>query len=83
MGILAEIVEVVVPQTTSPNPAEIPPIVYGCLLHLLLRGFYFSPTQTEGTGATVGAKYLSAKTRTSTKPSERRRGHRSVRKHDV
>jgi hypothetical protein len=61
MGILAEIVEVVVPQTSLPNPTEMPAVVYGRLLHLLLRGFYFLPTQTEGTEATIGAKYPGAR----------------------
>jgi hypothetical protein len=56
-GISAEIVEDVVPQTSSPNPTEMPVVVYGCLLHLLLRGFYFSPTQMEDTWAAIGAKY--------------------------
>jgi hypothetical protein len=58
-GISAELVEAVVQQTSSLNPAEMPTLVYGRLLHLPLRGFYFSSTQTEGTGATVGAKYPS------------------------
>jgi hypothetical protein len=62
-GIPAEIVEVVVPQTSSPNPTKMPTIVYGRLLHLPLKGFYFSQTQMEGTGATVGAKYPSARRR--------------------
>jgi hypothetical protein len=60
MRILAEIVEVVVPQTTSPNPMEMPTLVYGRLLHLPLRGFYFSPPQMEDTGATIRVKYLGA-----------------------
>jgi hypothetical protein len=53
-GILTKIMEVVVPQTSSSNLVKMPTILYGCLLHLLLRGFNFSPTQMEGTGATVG-----------------------------
>jgi hypothetical protein len=53
--------EVVVPQTSSLNPTEMPTVVYGRLLHLPLEGFYFSLPHTEGTGATVGVKYLSAK----------------------
>jgi hypothetical protein len=60
-GISTEIVEDVVPQTSSSNPAEMPIVVYGRLLHFLLRGFYFSPTQMEGTWATIGAKYPSAR----------------------
>jgi hypothetical protein len=62
-GISAEIVEVVVPQTSSLNPTKIPIVVYGHLLHLPLRGFYFSSTQTEGMGATIGAKYPSIRRR--------------------
>jgi hypothetical protein len=41
MGIPTEIVEAMVPQTSSPNPSQMPPIVYGRLLQLPLRGFYF------------------------------------------
>jgi hypothetical protein len=63
MRIPAKIVEVVVPQTSSPNPVEMPIVVYGRLLHLTLRGFYFSSTQTEGTEATVRAKYPTARRR--------------------
>jgi hypothetical protein len=37
MGILTEIVEVVFPQISSPNPVEMPIVVYGRLLHLPLR----------------------------------------------
>jgi hypothetical protein len=59
-GIPTEIVAAVVPQTSSPNPVKMPTVVYGCLLHLPLR-FYFSPTQTEGTGAIVGVKHPGAR----------------------
>jgi hypothetical protein len=59
-GILTKIMEVVVPQTSSSNLVKMPTVLYGCLLHLLLRGFNFSPTQMEGTGATVGEKYPGA-----------------------
>jgi hypothetical protein len=40
-GIPAKIVEVVVPQTSSPNPVKMPTVVYGRLLHLPLRQFLF------------------------------------------
>jgi hypothetical protein len=57
----AEIVQAVVPQTTSLNPVEMPTIVYGQLLYLPLRGFYFSLPEMEGTGAIVRVKYPGAR----------------------
>jgi hypothetical protein len=38
----AEIVEAVVPQTSSPKPVEMPAVVYWRLLHLPLSGFFIS-----------------------------------------
>jgi hypothetical protein len=61
MGIPAQTMETVVPQTSSLNLVEMPTVVYGCLLHLPLRGFSFSPTQMEGTEDTVEAKYPGAR----------------------
>jgi hypothetical protein len=61
MGTPVEIVEAMIPQTSSLDHAKMPIVVYGRLLHLPLRRFYFSPTQTEGMGAIVEAKYPGAR----------------------
>jgi hypothetical protein len=54
MGFLAEIVEAVVPQISLLNPAEMATVEYGCLLHLPLRGFYFSPLKRKAHGLLSG-----------------------------
>jgi hypothetical protein len=56
-GFQVKIVEALARQTSPLNPAEVPIVPYEHLFRLTLRGHFWSPTQTEGTGATVRVSY--------------------------
>jgi hypothetical protein len=59
MGFQVKIVEALAPQTSPPNPVEVTTIACEHLFRLMLRDTFLSPTQMEGTRATVEVNYPS------------------------